>query len=183
MSHERNEKHERASDAILQLRKLSVDPPPYLKARVLSELSLLKSHKRGVRLWQWLAGASSALGAIAVVWLTLARTPVFMAVTDRPFVVKIEMEELETFRVASAEIVLPDGIHFYSQSFPELGQKRSLSVAWSAEASKGQLPFVIQGEQAGNKVVLVKFYDRDHNQVGERKLEIKFVSSPSKKEG
>ena len=183
MDHLGEKSEKRVTQLFQEVKRITFVPPPYLKTRALAELMERRQRARGLFFWRLTAAASTAMALVAVVWLTLAQNVIFMAVTGRPFVVKIEMEDLDTYRIAQAEIVLPEGLHFYSETIPELHDRRSLVVAWDRETTNGKLPFVIRTDQEGSKKVLVRFFDQNRAVVAERKLEINFVAPTARREG
>jgi hypothetical protein len=173
---EPQQEHKRIVDqAFSEVRRIGMEPSPYLRTRVLAELRERNSRHKAVYLWKRVAAGCFGLAMAAVIWTSLSRTPAFEAVVHQPYVVRVEMAELQTEVIAGAEISLPDGVYFYSEAFPDLKEKRVLDLAWNASLKKPVLPFVINGDHKGLKEVKVKFFDKERKVVAERTLRIEFM--------
>ncbi|MEQ1877154.1 MAG: hypothetical protein ABL958_10940 [Bdellovibrionia bacterium] len=163
-----------AAAAFASARQMDLQPSPYMKTRILAELRDRKSRTQSVSLWKRVAVACSAMAAVALIWTSMSKSTAFEAVVNQPYVVKVEMAELQKELIATAEIALPDGVTFYSENYPELREKRNLELAWNGDLKQAVLPFVINGGHKGLKEVKVRFFSADKKVVAERVLKIDF---------
>lgn len=180
MGQGKNQQHDEAKlitqQALQSARQMDLQPSPYMRTRILAELRDRKSRKQAVSLWKRVAAGCFTMAVGALIWTSMFTGKAsFEAVVNQPYVVRVEMTELKTELIAGAEISLPDGVYFYSESYPELKEKRSLDLAWNGSLERPVLPFVIHGEHKGRKEVKVKFFDRERNIVAERALRIEFL--------
>ncbi|HLE10358.1 MAG: hypothetical protein A2504_04325 [Bdellovibrionales bacterium RIFOXYD12_FULL_39_22] len=158
---------ERNSDAIL--------PPPYMKTRILARFREKKQKTGGVlMLWKQIALSGAALAIVIVFGLRFFADDFIRANLNTPLAVKVEIGELKKANVAYAEIVLPDGVVFYSKKFPELNKESSLVLDWEVAVRNGHLPFIIEGIGEGNKVIVLKFYDLSNRLIAEKTLKVSF---------
>lgn len=156
-----------------------IEPSPYLKTRVLARLREEKARSQVTR-WKWVAlfGSAFSMMLVAVVMLSLSESP-FIANVGKPVLVKVEMENIRTEDVAFAEIILPEGVYFYSSQFPEMNDRRSLTLDWDSKFASGRLPFVIKSNRAGSGEVLVLLKDRNQIVTGQKKVLIRFKGEKS----
>lgn len=160
-------------------RRAPLDPPPYMGTRV---VAALRSQSSKPKVWFWQALSFSSLGlTLCLAWL-LVRAPgtQFEAQVDNPYVVRVELNELTEQQYVEAEIVLPEGVEFYSKSHPELAQQRTIRLVWNQETGKPFLPFVIKGGKDGSKQILVKFFDHENRMISSRQIGIKFLAGTEK---
>jgi hypothetical protein len=169
-----NEAQRIVAGAFAQARQMDLQPSPYMKTRILAELRDRKSRTSRVSLWKRVAASATAMMAIALIWMSTSKSTAFEAVVNQPYVVKVEMAELQTELIAGAEIALPDGVTFFSENYPELKEKRNLELAWNGNLKQSVLPFVINGGRKGLKEVKVRFFGADRKVVAERVLKIDF---------
>ena len=151
---------------------IPVEAPAFLETRVLAR-----------RLFFWRAWALG-LGAACCVVVSIAFFSSGHGIDLRagvgtPHVVRVELENLDKALVANAEIVLPDGVFFYSESFPGIRDRRELKFAWADGKSPHNLPFVIKSDSPGVHLVRVLFRDGNGAVVGERVLKIEFSGEKS----
>jgi hypothetical protein len=156
----------------------AIQPPPYMKTRILARFREL-NRKAGVLMWKKLIFAGAALAILVVFGLKIFVYDFTSANIGVPLAVKIEVNELKNSQIAFAEIVLPDGVMFYSQKFPEFREKRSLTLDWEIAVKNGHLPFVIEGGSAGRKVIVVRFFDLENKLIAEKSLKISFEKHES----
>lgn len=160
-------------------RSTHVTTSPFFAARTLAEYRARQKDTFTLRVWKAVALTSLSLCFAFVVSLTMRHetsTP-YLAAVAKPYVVKIQMAEFQEYNIVEAEIELPEGVSFYSKSYPELKEKRSLRIAWDAQTEQSVLPFVIQGAASGQKLVKVRFFDSNNQAVSERELNIRFQES------
>ncbi len=149
-------------------------PTPYLKTRVLAHMREKNSR---VSIWSWkgfavLSTVTSLM--LAVILFQKGGSSDFIAATGKPVLVKVELEQVQNSQIAYAEIVLPEGVNFYSAQFPELKDQRSLSLAWNESVQNAKLPFVIQSNLAGIQKIKVLMKDGNNNVLREKTIVISF---------
>jgi hypothetical protein len=165
--------------AFNEARRIGMEPSPYLRTRILAELRERNSRKSTINLWRWVASGCFTMAMGLLIWTSVMKHPAFEAAVHQPYVVRVEMAELQTELIAGAEISLPDGVYFYSEAIPDLKEKRVLDLAWNARLNKPVLPFVIKGEGKGFRQVKVKFFNSAREVVAERTLTIEFKDKTS----
>ncbi|MCB0384520.1 MAG: hypothetical protein KDD43_03935 [Bdellovibrionales bacterium] len=160
-------------------RQAPLDPPPYMGTRV---VAALRSRGQKKRLWFWQALSFTSLGAtLCLAWILFqAPGAQFEAQVDNPYVVRVELNELSEQQYVEAEIVLPQGVEFYSKNHPELSAQRTLRLVWNQETGKPFLPFVIKGAEDGKKQILVKFFDESNRMISSRQIAIEFLAAVEK---
>jgi hypothetical protein len=160
--------------AFNKARQMDLQPSPYMKTRIMAELRERNSRKHTVSLWKRVAAGGFAFGLGMLIWTSTLKSTAFEAVVNQPYVVRVEIAELQTELIAGAEIALPDGVFFYSENYPELKEKRNLELAWNGNLKQSVLPFVINGDHKGLKEVKVRFFNSDKKVIAERILKIDF---------
>jgi len=160
--------------AFSQARQMDLQPSPYMKTRILAELRERNSRKSAATLWKRVAAGCFTFGLGALIWISTMKSTAFEAVVNQPYVVRVEMAELQTELIAGAEIALPDGVTFFSENYPELKEKRTLELAWNGQLKTPVLPFVINGGHKGVKEVKVRFFGSDKKVIAEKILKIDF---------
>ena len=148
-------------------------PSPYLKTRVLARLREKKS-KSLLSRWKWFAILSTACSLLLLAGFFLHTRSDFSAQLGQPVLVKVEMENIKDSQIAFAEIVLPEGVHFYSSQFPEMNDKRSLTLSWNPSLANGKLPFVVKSTVSGGRQIHVLLKGADNQVLGDKILRIDF---------
>lgn len=98
----------------------------------------------------------------------------FVALTQTPMVIKVELKDLRT-SVVHARIVLSKGLHFYSEKFPQLSSQDRLELEWETPGAPAILPIVVQAESAGSEMVNVKLFNAQDQVVAERIFQIQIA--------
>jgi hypothetical protein len=166
------------------LRALPIEADPYLDTRVLAQLRERKRSGHSLAWWRRLAIGSSAVSAVAlallVVWFVRGTT--YEAFVDQPFVVRIELKDLNQDKIAKARIELPEGVYFDIEQYPELKDQKTLTLHWTKRDSE-VFPFVLSATEAGVKTVKVKFFNDRDDVVAERifNLKLKGGAKPEEK--
>ncbi len=187
--------------------KLEANPPPFFTQRVLAQLQSRREQKKLLRWWKWAALLSPAFSLAAVVLVLQLNTSMFEGsslesqailsqshrssdpITDisfsaeinKAYAVKVEMAELDSLPLASVQILLPEGVSFFSREYPELQDKNSLELDLDHEWMSETLPFVISSSTTGLKRILIRFFDSEQNLVSERSVNIDFASETQDK--
>ncbi|MCB0420076.1 MAG: hypothetical protein KDD61_03720 [Bdellovibrionales bacterium] len=173
---------EKNTENLLKLaKKFTPQPDVYMSTRVLAQVREKRLRKR-----QWgFALLSSVVGSLltAIVFLSIQNLPTkavhFAALVDKPYVVRMEMDQLNNQNIFEAEIVLAQGLLFHSDEFSDLQEKQSLVFAWPKDFEGDVFPFVIKGTQEGIKPVKVRFFDEAGEVLEEREIKIRFEKSVS----
>ncbi len=183
-----------SKDLMRPAAKLAVSAPPFLAQRILAQLETNKQQRKQVTWWRWAALLSPAVSLVLVLGLLnfnlSTQDPLsheeanFTALTDRAYAVRVELEEVETIGAQRVQILLPEGVAFFSRDYPELAEKNSLELELDPSLNLEALPFVISSSHEGIKRVLIRFFDSDSNLVDEKSVSIHFKSSSeAKKKG
>jgi hypothetical protein len=159
-------------------RELSPEPSPYLRTRV---LATLRERAQQQSLWKWkaiafLSPALSLVLAAAFFWVGTQRSTseLYSARVNERVLVRVEIERLQTEGVRFAEVELPAGVSFYSERYPDLKDKRTLTVALSPDMDISHLPVVIQSGSEGSKKIKIRFLNEGQATVREREITIRF---------
>jgi len=161
---------------------------PYLKTRVLArvrEAAPARSYGLSFRLafGSLMSVALMVTGASYINRVThRVSAPNFVAMAQKPTVVKMDLNDLK-LGTSHAQVELSDGVHFYSQKFPELRNRNQLDIDWTNQAAPESLPIVVRAEAGGNQFVRVKFFNDQDQLVSERVLKIQFQASSSDIQG
>ncbi len=171
MSQSRDDQNQ-VAEILKTLKSVELNPSPYMKTRVLAHVRE-RAHARKVRIWKWFGILSPIASMMIVAGFFYLTQPNFKAEINQPILVSVEVKQVNTLHAELAEISLPDGVFFYSKKYPELKEKRTLTV--SAEAfANGSLPLVIKSENTGKKSIKVQFKDNNNQIIGEKVIQIKF---------
>lgn len=164
-----------------RVKDLAVEAPPFLATRVLARVRERRESSRKLRFWRYISlGLAGSFALVAVALLRpLAKEERFEAQVGKPHVVMVKVQDLQSYAVAKAEIELPDGVFFHSESFPAIREKRSLQLAWNQSAKRPFLPFVLEANTAGEKVVRMRFRDQAGKVLLERQVHIVFRKAES----
>ncbi len=166
------------------LRQLPHEAEPYLETRVLAQLRERRKHGNSLVWWKRLAIGTSAFSALAVALLVVwfVRGTTYEAFVDQPFVVRIELKDLNQEKIAKARIELPPGVRFDIEQYPELKDAKTLTLHWTKQDSTGVFPFVLSATEAGLKTVKVKFFNAKDDVVAERVFNLRLKGSVPKPE-
>lgn len=165
-------------------KSIEVSPSPFLATRVLAELRSRRTQARKLFVWRFSAISSSLALAIfsAYLFITPNRPPEFAARIGKPHVVRVSLAELNSQKSLRAQVILPDGLYFFSEGFPEIRKQREFTFTWKQgenNATRTSLPFVVQSEAQGTKQVKVRFYDDSNALIAERAISIHFTQAGS----
>lgn len=172
---ESDEKMQREVSAVFEkLKGVELEASPYLETRVLAQWRERGQGMKRFLFWRNAAVASGFLCvAMAFAFLfQMKRGSDFTAFVDRPFVVRVSVSDLKEAKIARAEIVLPEGVFFDIEDYPELRAQRTLSLKWSPDSRKELVPFVLNSTQGGARTVTVRFYDEQNILVGEKRITV-----------
>jgi len=180
-----NQIQEDVKQVFEEIQKLPLEPRPYLETRVLSEL-----HKKtlpipvslpSLHFWKRLAITSSVLTVVALIVVSTRFFPqaTYEAFVGQPFVVRIELKNLNQTQIAKARIQLPEGVFFDLEDYPELKNTRTLTLRWSHLRNEEIFPFVLSARETGLKTVRVDFLDENSGIIAERIFHIQLKGPQS----
>jgi hypothetical protein len=157
-----NELEAKAKALFAGLKSNPPGPSPYLKTRVLAELREKKERKKSLFVWKVSALFSTGLCALLlfVFMGTPAGKPTLVAEIGSPQAIRLDLESGGEWAIAEVEIILPNGVKFYSKAFPEMGDHKSFRLAFQGNQKTKTLPLVIQALEKGKRTLLIKMYDQ-----------------------
>jgi len=179
MYEEKNMNHEAlVKQALREVKSIGLASSPYLKTRVLAELRDRKQDSilSKIKLWKRIALVSTSLCLGLTLFSFYKQTPneqMLQASINIPYMVKLSINEFQG-KFESAEISVPDGVTFYSKSYPAIQKQRILELEWENSLGRSHLIFVVKGMELGEKKVKVKFYDSQGALISEKTLKIDF---------
>ncbi|MGE4131517.1 MAG: hypothetical protein AB7F86_07745 [Bdellovibrionales bacterium] len=152
-------------------------PSPFFAARVVARAGLgeKSSAAKEVWIWKWIAGISltAALALVVALKVQSPSTPQEMLFTYQPYVIQVDFEAEDTGLVASAEVILPEGVSFVSKN-KVVRSLRQLRLPIS-DLKDGKLPFVLVAEKEGEFAVLVKMYGESDEVVRTKVMNFHFA--------
>jgi|SRR5579885_3196532 len=175
---EERELREISSAYLAKLRDQRDAPSPYMRTRLLAMIREKKSESRRLRFWRiWGLSGGMAAAALLVVFAIRASAPAsyFGGTVNRDMAIRLDLSA-EAPQVAFIEINLPEGVQFFSKSYPELASRRVLLLEKPAGSS---LPIVVRSADSGVRDVKVKFLDSEKRVVAMRTLRIRFAQRAS----
>lgn len=159
----------------------SLSPSPYLKSRILAVSDERLKEKDKTFIWKLTALISSAVTiALLVVNLSqyVRKDQSNLARVNEPYVLHLTLSEADSSKVNKAEIILPEGVKFYSQKHGYLDGQRRMKLNLSAvHAGRVKLPFVVAAEKTGHKVILINLLDEDDKIIGQNSVKVTFNRS------
>ena len=168
------------SSIFAQVRAIDLEVSPYLKTRVLANLR--QSPEQTGRLFFWKSLALASLFSVlflAFVSLNLYQKSRTDGVTQQAYVIHIDFDQADKDVVATAEIELPEDVHFVS-SKKEVREERKLSLPVDVKmAGRGKLPFVVTSDFSGEKEIKVRLLNENDQLVREQVLKLKFAKQGS----
>ncbi len=184
MSHDINgneQEIERASKSAFSAAIESIEPPPFLKHRIVQRL-ILKQKQR--RILKFLMPALSIMCAVALT-IRFDTTKRISAIAEsagfvnEDYVIHYIFSPKEIGSVGSIELQLPDGVQFRS-SRSAINRARKLRLAFQPGQRAMKLPFVIRGLKPERAELKVRIFDRGGNPVENRVMAIRFLSNVKK---
>lgn len=150
-----------------QIREMSVETSPFLKAQTLAKAQSLFAGEVQIRRWKWMARFSWAMTTALVValWFEHEHRNAIPEATGHDFVLHVQLSESEAKIASSVELVLPEGLEFRSDLHPELQKERAVRLPIAnLNGGRNRLPFVVKVKKPGRYEVSVHFYN-DNNQI------------------
>ena len=162
-------------DLFKELRNEQIEAPPYIETQIMSRLKERQRSKLSTRIWKMASvGLMAVLMVVGGRLVYISGDASFKAEVEKPYVVRVELNEFKDSTFAEAEIILPEGVYFYSKSLNELNKMQSLRLAWDDSFKGDFLPFVIKSNVEGRKLVKIKFYDAKSNVMKEKMVNLVF---------
>jgi len=154
-----------------------LNPPVYMQTRILARYREYFANKV-TSFW----GIKKLIVPIVAIMLMVIwkfyflPSNTFLAQTGIPMLVKVEINQLDevTNQIAYTEVILPEDIQFYSKSYANISHQRSLILNWEKMVQNNALPFVVVGNKAGAKVIVVNFYNKSDKLLFSKKLHVSF---------
>lgn len=154
---------------------------PYMATRVLAHLDQNSAKKR-LLFWRVLGITSPVLSVLFVVTVMFSQQETFQAKINKPYAIRVEMNELKSETFSQIEVVLDNGVYFYSENHAQLNQMQVLNLPISNTSEIEYLPFVVQTASEGKKNIKIRFYDSNHNLIKEKLIKINFANAPMKEQ-
>ena len=159
------------------LKEEFLNPPVYMQTRILARYREYFANKV-TPFW----GIKKLIVPIVAIMLVVIwkvhffSSNIFLAQAGIPMLVKVEINQLNeiTTQIAYTKIILPTDIQFYSKSYANISNQRSLILNWEKMVQNNALPFVVVGKKAGPKVIVVNFYDKFDKLLFSKKLHVSF---------
>lgn len=165
-------------DLFAQVKTAKIEPSPYMKTRILARLRETQTQKQRLFLWKWLTGgafvAALFLGVLSV---RLYERTHQDGVVRESYVIQVDFNQTDLEKVAKAEVVLPEDVHFVS-SKREIRAERRLKLPMTLKsAGRGKLPFVVTSTAPGEKKITVRLLDENNGLVREQVLKFQFAKN------
>lgn len=168
------EQEERVRGIFNKLNKDELTPHPYLKTRILAESEALNDSRKKLNFWRLVSSLALTSLVVIVTLTSFKPKPMNTLALNRPYVIHVNFSEQEVGLVAAAEIVLPKGVHFYSDKNPQVREIRKLRLPVGAQVDgRTRLPFVIVADKAsGVRKIQVRLFDNNNNLIKENFIKV-----------
>lgn len=163
------------------MRDSPVEAPPFMKSRIMARLDEKSRLSRQVRLWKWATGLATGACAITAVvalgpWRTQPTQGSAAYLAMRPYVIHVDLGGERLAGARSAEVELPEGVHFVSKTHPEVAELRSMRLEVpEAFEGRSRLPFVVTSDKEGLARLKLKIFDDGDQLLQERVLSVRFA--------
>jgi hypothetical protein len=109
---------------------------------------------------------------LGVGFMSRSRPVLHAGLLNTPLLINVEVGSLGGHQSAIAEVELPEGVHFYSQNFPEIREKRTMRFSWYG--SSPSLPLIVTAEDEGIRIIKLRLYDPSQGTSREKTVSIQF---------
>lgn len=99
---------------------------------------------------------------------------VFIAKVNDILAIKLDTELSVKQKLYRTEVLLPDGVYFYSESLPEIAELRKLNIKSSDVLGNRYLSIALLAGDPGSKTVEIRHYGLDNNLVEIEKKKLFF---------
>ena len=164
--------------ALLKLEVGDLEPSPFMKTRLLAQFKEREQKRKSVFIWKLVSGFS--VTACAVLAITLINQPSTdsKAMADNPYVIHMDFNSGDLKSVTSAEIYLPEKVHFVSGGSQDLKDRKILRLPLKVgQAGRTRLPFVVSSSEIGMQILRVRLYDDNGDLLKEKDLKIRFAKN------
>ena len=134
--------------------------------------------RKTLRFWQFFsAGSFAVMLLIGFYAFNIQKTLGSDAVAKQAYVIHVEFDNEDLSRVAQAEVILPDDVHFVSsKGIVHTAQNLKLPVQIKS-AGRSKLPFVVASSVEGEQNIRVRLLDVNNVLVREQVLKFKFAKT------
>jgi len=139
--------------------------------RVLKEWGKRKPPARS-RHWGYYA--VPALIAVVLVLTHRFSGQAFEAGVQQQVAIRLDIRSHVKEAQCNVRVQLPEGVHFYSKTNPEVQASSSLELPCDAQTASGTLPIVLEGTEEGIKKVSVRFLDPAQQEISRADFNIRF---------
>ncbi len=164
--------------ALSPLASSAAEPSPFMKTRLLAHFRSAQRVRVSILRWK-LTSAVSMFGfvALSLTWLLHSPNgPQFVA--DNAYVIHLDFKAEDVSSVASAEVLLPENVHFVSGKNPGLKSQKTMRLPLRVvELGRARLPFVVSSTEIGLQTLRVRLYDVNDKLLKEKDLEIRFAKN------
>lgn len=158
-----------------------VAPSSFFSARVVARFQARKADRKEAGFWRWIAAGSLTAALALTLYVRFQPKNENHLVAFEPYVIHVNLDEIDTQIAASAEVELPEGVSFVSKN-EEIKTLRSLRLPISgAKEGRSRLPFVVQSDRAGTLPLQVRIYDADDELIETKTMALEFVAKTPKK--
>lgn len=154
-----------------------IEPSPYFSARVLAHTPESGRLRKEVLFWRWVGALSVTAMICLTVYSGFLKTqsePSKALLAFKPYVIHVDLDQSEVLMASSAELVLPEGLSFYSKD-DEVKALRSLKLPLTSKKQGGRLPFVVVSSRAGHLPLQVRLYDENDRLIETKTMNVEFV--------
>ena len=161
-----------------KLRSQQLEPSPYMKTRVLAHVKEGQKLQKTIRFWQLFSATSfSVMLLIGLYAFNFVKTVSADAAIQQAYVIHVEFDQDDMSRVARAEVVLPENVHFMSKK-GMVKDRQSLTLPVQIKnAGRAKLPFVVASSVEGEQNIKVRLLDENNVLVREQVLKFKFAKT------
>ena len=129
------------------------------KRNLFKKLEERKQHRRKSFIYKSLVSTLSFLLVITIAFnYSGTNDRVFIAKVNDILALKISNDLNVQQKLYRSEIILPDGVYFYSESLPEIAELRKLNIRSEDISHKNYLSIALLAGTAGSKTVEVIHY-------------------------
>jgi hypothetical protein len=145
------------------------------KRSIFKKLQDRKEHRKKVFIYKSLISLL-AFFLVSTVTFNHSRTndKVFIAKVNDILAIKLESELSVKQKLYRTEVILPDGVYFYSESLPEIAELRKININTSEVVDGRYLSIALLAGDPGSKTVEIRHYGFDNNLVEIEKKKLFF---------
>lgn len=154
-----------------------VEPSPFFAARVVARTQESSGLRKEVLFWRWVGALSVTAMICLTVYTNFAKNKVESSaalLAFKPYVINVDLDQSEILTAATAELILPEGLEFYSKN-QDVKSLRSLRLPMPSKQQGGRLPFVVVSSRSGSMPLKIHFYDQDGQLIQTKMMNVEFV--------